>query len=78
MSAFELALIALKLLIDLLIAAIYAAILWMMVQQRRITDEQLKAMQVQLREAERTRIAAHREIFQQSSPPRPDGYCIQR
>lgn len=59
MSTFELTVVVL----NLLIAAIYAAILWVMVQQRRIMDEQLKAMQSQLREAERTRMAAHRPIL---------------
>jgi len=64
MGAFELALVAL----NLLIATIYAAILWVMVQQRRIMDEQLKAMQMQLREAERTRMAAHRPILRVEPP----------
>jgi hypothetical protein len=53
MSAFELALVTL----NLVITAIYAAILWVMVQQRRLMDKQLAAMQAQLREAERTRTA---------------------
>ncbi|MFA0752224.1 MAG: hypothetical protein SLRJCFUN_002627 [Candidatus Fervidibacter sp.] len=64
MGAFELALVAL----NLLIATIYAAILWVMVQQRRIMDEQLKAMQSQLREAERTRMAANRPVLRVEPP----------
>jgi len=64
MSAFELALVTLNLLID----AIYAAILWVMVQQRRLMDKQLEAMQAQLREAERTRTAAHRPILRVEPP----------
>jgi len=54
MSAFELAFVT---------ASIYAAILWVIVQQRRIMDEQLKTMQAQLRGAERTSTAAHRPIL---------------
>jgi len=64
MSAFELALVTL----NLVIASIYAAILWVMVQQRRLMDKQLEAMQAQLREAERTRMAAHRPILRVEPP----------
>ena len=64
MSAFELALVTL----NLVITAIYAAILWVMVQQRRLMDEQLAAMQAQLREAERTRTAAHRPVLRVEPP----------
>jgi hypothetical protein len=64
MSAFELALVTL----NLVIAAIYAAILWVMVQHRRLMDKQLAAMQAQLREAERTRIAAHRPVLRVEPP----------
>ena len=63
-GAFELALIAL----NLLVATIYAAILWVTVKRRRIMDEQLKAMQMQLREAERTRMAAHRPVLRVEPP----------
>lgn len=64
MGASELALIAL----NLLIATIYAVILWVMVQQRQIMDEELKAMRMQLREAERTRMAAHRPVLRVEPP----------
>ena len=64
MNAFELALVTL----NLVIASIYAAILWVMVQQRRLMDKQLEAMQAQLREAERTRMAAHRPILRVEPP----------
>ena len=59
MSAFELAFVT---------ASIYAAILWAMVQQRRLMDKQLEAMQAQLREAERTRMAAYRPILRVEPP----------
>ncbi|MFA0785016.1 hypothetical protein [Fervidibacter sacchari] len=64
MNAFELALVTL----NLVVAIVYAAILWVMVQQRRLMDKQLKAMQAQLREAERTRMAAHRPILRVEPP----------
>ncbi|MCS7186171.1 MAG: hypothetical protein N3B10_04240 [Armatimonadetes bacterium] len=64
MTAFELALVAL----NLLIAAIYTAILWVMVQQRRLMDKQLEIMQAQLREAERTRMSAYRPILRVEPP----------
>jgi hypothetical protein len=64
MSAFELALVTL----NLVITAIYAAILWVMVQQRRLMNKQLAAMQAQLREAERTRTAAHRPVLRVEPP----------
>ncbi|MFA0758229.1 MAG: hypothetical protein PVTTEEND_000406 [Candidatus Fervidibacter sp.] len=71
MSTFEVLIVVLNaalLLANLLIAIIYAAILWVMVQQRRIMDEQLKGMQMQLREAERTRVAAHRPVLRVEPP----------
>jgi len=64
MSAFELA----SVILNLVIASIYAAILWVMVQQRRLMDKQLEAMQAQLREAERTRMAAYRPILRVEPP----------
>ena len=78
MSAFELASVILNLalvtlnlasvILNLVIASIYAAILWVMVQQRRLMDKQLEAMQAQLREAKRTRMAAHRPILRVEPP----------
>jgi len=64
MTVFEMALVIL----NLLIACIYAAILWVMVQQRKIMSDQLKTMQSQLSEAERTRMAAHRPILRVEPP----------
>jgi hypothetical protein len=71
MSTFEVLIVVLNaalLLANLLIAVIYAAILWVMVQQRRVMDQQLSAMQAQLQEAERTRIAAHRPVLRIEPP----------
>jgi hypothetical protein len=71
MSTFEVLIVVLNaalLLANLLIAVIYAAILWVMVQQRRVMDQQLSAMQAQLQEIERTRIAAHRPVLRVEPP----------
>jgi len=54
--------------LNLIIALTYAAILWVMVQQRRLMDRQLETMQAQLREAERTRMAAYRPILRVEAP----------
>lgn len=64
MTAFELALVIL----NLCVAAIYAAILWVMLKQRSIMDKQLEAMQSQICEAKRNRMAAHRPILRFEPP----------
>jgi hypothetical protein len=64
MSTFEVLIVVLN--AALVSANLFLA--WVMVQQRRLMDEQLAAMQAQLREAERTRIAAHRPVLRVEPP----------
>jgi hypothetical protein len=64
MSTFEVLIVVLN-------AALVSANLllaWVMVQQRRLMNKQLAAMQAQLREAERTRTAAHRPVLRVEPP----------
>jgi hypothetical protein len=64
MSTFEVLIVVLN--AALVSANLFLA--WVMVQQRRLMDKQLAAMQAQLREAERTRIAAHRPVLRVEPP----------
>jgi uncharacterized protein (DUF4415 family) len=49
--------------VNVIIAIIYALILWVMYRQQRTMSEQQRIMAQQLREMERARFAAHRPVL---------------